>query len=379
MDQLKKILQRSRTHLQPLSFPQTFTFWGAWLKKKRKMAGLVLLGLLLVAIALSRQRLITLQGERMGGTHYQIQYFDRWGRNYQKEIDTLLSKIYQTFSLALPNSALTQFNAHDCTEFRSDSPYLYPLFAKSKEMYRNTSGAFDPTILPLVDGWAGRLANIKHPNEEQVNLLRNYVGLDYVVANEQRLKKLKEGVRLDFTAILKGYAADEVVALLRSHGVQKMQVTLGEQAMVAYGKLKSHTSWKLHTNQNIATWLAPQQELTLDVADKAVAISSKRKDEPTSQGYIIDTTTGYPANHTLLAAIVVAEDCGAADAYATAMMARGLDFAKTLLANREDLDALLIYEDEEKTAAFYTSDGLCMEKTESAIRLKFIEKTAPVE
>jgi thiamine biosynthesis lipoprotein len=103
--------------------------------------------------------------------------------------------------------------------------------------------------------------------------------------------------------------------------------------------------------------------------NKAVAVSSKKRKNPSNSGCIIDPSTGYPAQHTLLAAVVVSKDCRTADAYATAMMVRGLAFSKELLAQQEDLAAFLIYEDDHGAPVFYASPSLHMRKNNHTISL----------
>ncbi|HAN49526.1 MAG TPA: hypothetical protein DCQ08_00540, partial [Amoebophilaceae bacterium] len=97
---------------------------------------------------------------------------------------------------------------------------------------------------------------------------------------------------------------------------------------------------------------------------------------PSHPSCIIDPSTGYPAQHTLLAAVVVSKDCGTADAYATAMMVRGLAFAQELLAQQEDLAAFLIYENDHGSPDFYASPSLHMRKNSHTITLQPVQESS---
>ncbi len=368
MHHLKKTLQKIKTQVLQISVAESLTQWGRWLEQKKYVLALVLLGGIVLKFTLGRPSMVTLQGETMC-MPYRIQYLDRWGRNYQQEIDALLVRLHQSLSTSLPDSELSRFNEHDCSAFYFESPFFYPVFSKSKEVFRNTAGAFDPTILPLVHAWKDRSAHTTDPDRLSINALREYIGLDYVVANVQRIKKLKEGVKLDFGGILQGYAVDKIADLLRAHGIEHMWIALGSKAM-AYGKPDQRNAWHMAIHPQVAPLIDTELHITMELVDEAVAISSKKEGKTIHQARIIDPSTGYPAQHTLLAAAVVSKDCRTADAYATAMMVRGLAFAQELLAQQKDLAAFLIYEDDHGAPAFYASPSLHMQQKEHVIILR---------
>ena len=374
MYHFKRILQKIKTWVRKIPVSQILPQWSGRLKHKKWILVLVLSGGIVIKLILGRPSMVTLQGETMH-TPYRIQYVDRWGRNYQEEIDALLVRLHHALSTSLPDSELSRFNEHDCSEFYFESPFFYPVFAKSKEVYRNTAGAFDPTILPLVNAWEGSPAAISYSDSLQVNTLREYVSLDYVVANAQRIKKLKEGVKLDFRSILKGYAADQIADLLRTYGIEHMWIALGSEA-VTYGKPSKNNAWQMAIHPHVASLVDAELQITIELVNKAVAVSSKKGKNPSNSGCIIDPSTGCPAQHTLLAAVVVSQDCGTADAYATAMMVRGLAFSQELLAQQEDLAAFLIYEDDHGAPVFYASPSLHMRQSNHTITLQIAQKSS---
>ena len=61
--------------------------------------------------------------------------------------------------------------------------------------------------------------------------------------------------------------------------------------------------------------------------------------------HTIDPKMGYPVQHSLLSATVLAKDCATADAYATSFMVLGIDGAKKVLARHPELMAYFIYSD----------------------------------
>jgi thiamine biosynthesis lipoprotein len=149
-----------------------------------------------------------------------------------------------------------------------------------------------------------------------------------------------------------------------------MYIVLGSEA-VAYGKPGKTNTWHMAIPPHIVSLVGAGLQIAIELEDQAVA--SKKLPH---KKWIINPTTGYPAQHTLLAATVVSKDCSTADAYATAMMVRGLAFAQELLAKEEDLSAFLIYEDDHGTPTFYTSSSLHMLQKEHTITLRHSQKTS---
>ena len=74
--------------------------------------------------------------------------------------------------------------------------------------------------------------------------------------------------------------------------------------------------------------------------------------------HTIDPRTGYPVQHELLSATVVANDCATADAFATAFMVLGLDSARSILQQHKELEAYFIYTSPDNRYNTWASPGL---------------------
>jgi thiamine biosynthesis lipoprotein len=74
--------------------------------------------------------------------------------------------------------------------------------------------------------------------------------------------------------------------------------------------------------------------------------------------HTINPETGYPVQHGLLSATVMAGDCMRADAYATAFMVMGFDKSREFLLEQSDLDAYLIYNDEQGEYKVWYTKGM---------------------
>jgi thiamine biosynthesis lipoprotein len=102
--------------------------------------------------------------------------------------------------------------------------------------------------------------------------------------------------------------------------------------------------------------------LKIQLKDRALASSGNyrkfRVDTLNGRRYVhtIDPITGFTKNSNVLSASVIANSCAVADAYATAFMAMDLDESIKLLVQQKELEAYIIYLDEEgRTADFMTT------------------------
>jgi thiamine biosynthesis lipoprotein len=105
-----------------------------------------------------------------------------------------------------------------------------------------------------------------------------------------------------------------------------------------------------------------EQQTVLNVTDKAMATSGNYRRFYYKGGkryaHTIDPKTGYPVQHNILSATVLARDCATADAYATSFMVLGLEGAKHILERHPELMAYLIYSDKDNNLAVWYSPSM---------------------
>jgi thiamine biosynthesis lipoprotein len=373
MDGIERVIQKLLSKLRMVSLERVLSLLVRWAKKSKWLL-LLLVCLLVLQLFRSRPRLVTLQGYAMNKL-YSIQYWGKQANDYQPAIDSLLTELAQAVALDDKDSEVRRFNQYDCQAFPLETPFLYPLLEKSKEVYNCTKGAFDPTIAPLVDLWKKQLAVHEEPSENEIDALLEYVSLDYVVVNKNRIKRLKEGVKIDVGGLVHGYAVDTVAGFLKYQGVKDLLVKIGDEA-IAYGKQAKNKDWQVSETFTAKQDSIASITITINLGNKAMAVSRKKDywmETSTPSSLIIDPQTGYPPQNILLAVMVLAQDCISADAYTTAIMAKDLSFAQELLKEKRDIEAFLIYKDHTDSIDFYASDGLVMDKSTDgqAISLTF--------
>ena len=167
---------------------------------------------------------IEVDGSTMGTT-YHIIYFDDDARNFKSSIDSLLAVFNQSLSTYIGDSEISAFNEGNSFEF--NLPYFLPVLEKSRAIERTSGGAFDPTVLPLVNAWGfGQGKKIKL-DSLLLDSIMQFVGLEKVKFNADSVWKEDPRVQLDFSAIAKGYGVDVVLEFLKSKGVTNMFVEIG--------------------------------------------------------------------------------------------------------------------------------------------------------
>jgi len=301
---------------------------------------------------------ITVSGKTMGTT-YRVVYLDGERRDFQASIDSVLAVFNQSLSTYIPDSELSQFNQRDSLVFQF--PYMLPVLKKSQEVYERSGGAFDPTVGPLVNAWGFGPSGALPKDSIDINRLLPLVGFDKIAFDDKMVRKASPGVYLDFSAIAKGYAVDVVASLLESRGLSNMLVEIGGE-LVARGVNDKGEIWKVGINQPDEKDFTNELFSIVALDNKALATSGNYRNyyevDSVRYSHTIDPRTGFPVQHGLLSATVVASDCMTADAYATALMVMGTENAILLLDQAKELEAYLIYNDESGKIKTYISESL---------------------
>ena len=237
------------------------------------------------------------------------------------------------------------------------------VFNKAMEISRETDGAFDITVAPLVNAWGFGFKNGSQPNRQQVDSLRRLIGYEKVTLKDDRIVKQSPDIMLDCSAIAKGYGSDVVARFLQQQGVKNFMVEIGGE-VVTSGVNPQRLPWRIGVTKPTDDTLSIKGEIqsVLNVTDLAMATSGNYRNFYYKGGkkyaHTIDPKTGYPVQHSLLSATVLAKDCATADAYATSFMVLGIDGAKKVLEHHPELMAYFIYADDKGQNAVWCSPSL---------------------
>src|SRR5262245_35092345 len=106
---------------------------------------------------------------------------------------------------------------------------LFTVLTRSQKVAKESEGAFDVTIGPVVRLWRVARRTAKLPDAERLKKARDLVGYQNIVLDEKErtVKLLKKGMQLDLGGIGKGYAADEMLRVLAKRGLTRALVSCG--------------------------------------------------------------------------------------------------------------------------------------------------------
>ncbi len=290
------------------------------------------------------------------GTFFHVTY--EAPKSLMPDIMAELKSVDASLSMFNPNSTISHIN--DNSDMHCDSMLCY-VITLSQQVSKATDGAFDITVAPLVNAWGFGFKNGALPDSATVDSLLRYVGYDRITLNDDAtLTKADPAIVLDCSAVAKGFGADRVAGVLASHGCTNFMVEIGGE-IVCRGHNPKGELWKVGVNKPVddVTSTSNALEAVLPLTDRAMATSGNYRnfyitDDGRRVSHTIDPKTGFPAQHSLLSATVMAPTCAEADAFATAFMVMGLDRAKALLPTLPQLQVYLIY-DHEGEDAIYTN------------------------
>lgn len=292
------------------------------------------------------------------GTTYHVTY--QSDKDLADGIKEELEKVDLSLSPFNPQSIISAVNQNQDTELND---MFLEVFQKAMTVSKETDGAFDITVAPLVNAWGFGFKNGTHPNRQQVDSLLQMVGYRKVSIKDGKVVKEDPRIMLDCSAIAKGFGTQIVAAYLRKQNVKNFMVEIGGE-IVTSGINDSRLPWKIGVTKPVEDSLSVGHELqtVLNVTDKAMATSGNYRNFYYKGGkkfaHTIDPKTGYPVQHSLLSATVLADDCAIADAYATSFMVLGVDRAKEVLARHPELMAYFIFSNEKGQMDVWFSPSL---------------------
>jgi len=278
----------------------------------------------------------------------------------QDQIDSLLNDFDQSASLWVENSLLSRINNND-SEVLADQ-HLIELFNQSRTISEETGGAFDITVGPLVKVWGFWFKEPIKVNQQIVDSLLPFVDYKGIKIENGRIIKANPDMMFDFNAIAQGYSVDLTGEFLETKGIRNYLVDIGGEVL-GRGKKPDGNSWVVGIEKP-STDIDSERQLnaTISVNNLAVATSGNYRKFYEVDGmrysHTIDPKTGFPVNHTLLSATVVAESASTADGYATAFMVMGIDKARTFIETHPKLEAYFIYSDADSSLKTWMSKGL---------------------
>ena len=304
-----------------------------------------------------------IEGETMG-TSYHISYEQSdkvSAETIQQTIDQRLKQINDSMSTYQDDSIISTFNRLPAnTPLKVDADFATVL-TLSKQVYKQSQGAFDPTVMPLVKAWGfGGKMTVDHlqnpPSPEQIAAARALIDFDGVNLHgtPPSLTKDKDGVALDFSAIAKGYGVDAIAGVLsQNYHIKNYMVEIGGEVATS-GVNEQHKPWQIAIDapltgssvsdrKTISVIRQPMSDPT--TGQMHIATSGNYRNSVVFNGvrysHTIDPIKGSPVQGGAPSVTVAADSVALADAWATALTA--MPYGQALkIATEQNLAAMFI-------------------------------------
>ncbi|MHC4943244.1 MAG: FAD:protein FMN transferase, partial [Planctomycetota bacterium] len=195
--------------------------------------------------------MLSLAGPTMGTT-YSIKAFmppegpspDRLGQAIEEELE----RINGWMSSYQADSEISRFNRSDSLDWFEVSPETALVVQEALDLSRETGGAFDVTIAPLVNLWSfgPESREPRSPEAAAIEKASSLVGYEKLEARDSppALRKLEKGIQVDLAAIAKGFGVDRIALLLDGIGIENYLVEIGGEIR-ARGAKEKGLPWKV--------------------------------------------------------------------------------------------------------------------------------------
>lgn len=262
----------------------------------------------------------------------------------------LCKKYENLLSRTVEGSDVYKINASNGKPVEVSSETI-ELLSIALDIAKNSSGAFDPTVLPLVEVWDVMNAE-KVPESSKITEAMKSVGYQNIEINGN-LVTAKNGARLDLGGIAKGFIADKLKDYLKENNIKSAIINLGGNTLLVGNKEGKDFS------VGVQKPFGKQDELCgiIKTQNKTAVTSGvyQRYFEQDGRIYhhIIDTKTGYPADNGLYAVTVLTDSSSIADGLSTACLVLGIEKG-TELAKKYGAELIFV----DKDGKLILTDGL---------------------
>ncbi|MCJ7556509.1 MAG: FAD:protein FMN transferase [Gammaproteobacteria bacterium] len=290
----------------------------------------------------------TIQGQAMG-TSYTVRIPHPPAQMQRDELAALLAaeieRVEALMSTYRPESELSRFNYGSSTDWVPVSVDTATVVAAAQEISRQTGGAFDVTVGPLVELWGfgSRMDVHGRPSEEDIAEAASHVGFQMLDVRQEppALRKHDPALHVDLSAIAKGYGVDQAGQVLVDLGIEDYMVEIGGDLKAA-GYNNKGNPWRIAVERPI-----PGDQALLEVVaveDMAIATSGDYRNFFVEGGVLyshtIDPRTQRPVTHHIASVSVRAASAMLADGWATALLVVGPDGMEIARAN--EISALMV-------------------------------------
>jgi len=266
-----------------------------------------------------------------------------------QEIFRRLGEIENLMSPHISESDVDRINKASGKNPVKVHPDVFYIVEQALRYAELSEGAFDPAVGPLTSLWGIGFDNQQVPSQEEIDRvlpLINWKDIELDYENSTVFLK-RPGMALDLGAIAKGYAADEVSAIIKKAGIPRAIIDLGGNILLV-GEKKDKTPWKVGIQdpaESRGSYIG-----TVQVKDDSVVTSGVYERFFTSGGttyhHLFSPQNGYPARNDLLSVTIITGVSAAADALSTAVFVMGYEKGRALAESMDGVEAIFVFQDQ---------------------------------
>ena len=238
-----------------------------------------------------------------------------------------LDRIDLLMSNYRPDSVIEAFNAQQSQEPIEVGEELVQLVEIARQVSVHSEGCYDLTVKPYFELWGFRGDKLTKPSTEQIQALKQSIGLDKVSSKEGSLTKLEPALRVDVSSIAQGYTVGQLAKILDKAGIQNYLVEVGGE-LVSKGKKPEAKAWRvaiekpLPDSQKLQKIISVQQSEPLSIMTSGTYRHFYDQDG-VRYSHVLDARTGTPVTHDTVSTTILIPDPTWGDAWSTAFLCMG--------------------------------------------------------
>ena len=301
--------------------------------------------------------LVTNTGETQG-TFYHIKYLIKDGVNLQPRIENILSSVDSSLSTYVPYSLISKIN------YRQDNivdSLFETVFNCAQLVHKQTEGAFDCSIAPLVNAWGFGFEKKQNLDSLKIKKILKNIGFDKIYIKNDSLN-IPKNMMIDFNALAQGFTVDLIAKFLDDNSITDYLIEIGGE-LKSKGSNASDKIWRVGVDKPIDEIdLQDRFQFIMKLENKSIATSGNYRKYFEENGkkysHTISPFNGYPVMNNFLSVSVIHDDCMLADAYATAFMVMGKSKTLKFLDNFPEIEAYIVYTDKNGKFKTYISEKM---------------------
>lgn len=262
-------------------------------------------------------------------------------------IDDCLKNLENQISVRIAESEVASCNRNYAVGGRNKLSGNVIAYLKDEiQINKETKGAFSPCIRPIAELWGIEDGQTLVPDDTTIAEVLERTNADNIGIIEDSIVFYADGMAIDFGAVGKGIACDEVAEQLKTANVRGAVVSIGG-SILAYGDKGDDKPWHI----GIQDPRAEEGEMfgVVDVKGNKVISTSGDYEKYFEQDgkryhHIFNPATGYPADSGLISVTIISESGFLSDALSTACFVMGLEEG-IAYAEEKNVDAIFVTTD----------------------------------